>query len=61
MIHRDLKPDNLLLSGDFCVKVSDFGLTRIDEGPDSNMTHEMGTYRWMAPEVIDVVSLYCIM
>lgn len=50
IIHRDLKPDNLLLTPDLRVKVSDFGLARV-EGTRGNMTNEMGTYRWMAPEV----------
>lgn len=50
IVHRDLKPDNLLLTKALRVKVSDFGLARV-EGKRGTMTNEMGTYRWMAPEV----------
>ena len=54
-IHRDIKPSNVLLhgnvsSGDFIAKVSDFGMAVAENR--GNMTSETGTYRWMAPEVI---------
>ncbi|XP_058223115.1 serine/threonine-protein kinase STY13-like [Rhododendron vialii] len=51
LIHRDLKSDNLLISADRSIKVADFGVARI-EVQTEGMTPETGTYRWMAPEMI---------
>ncbi|KAK3015546.1 hypothetical protein RJ639_006228 [Escallonia herrerae] len=51
LIHRDLKSDNLLISSDKSIKIADFGVARI-EVQTEGMTPETGTYRWMAPEMI---------
>ncbi|KAK3256272.1 hypothetical protein CYMTET_34584 [Cymbomonas tetramitiformis] len=52
IIHRDLKAMNLLMDEHGTVKVSDFGVSRFFD-PEIVMTAETGTYRWMAPEVIE--------
>ncbi|XP_024970872.1 serine/threonine-protein kinase STY46-like isoform X3 [Cynara cardunculus var. scolymus] len=52
IIHRDLKSANLLMDENGIVKVSDFGVARV-QNKSSVMTAETGTYRWMAPEVIE--------
>lgn len=51
IMHRDLKSENLLLGDDMCVKVADFGVSCLESQCDT-MRGFMGTYRWMAPEMI---------
>ncbi|CAL8147353.1 unnamed protein product [Orchesella dallaii] len=62
IIHRDLKPENILLAsvlGDenVRVKISDFGISKkLPDGRCSvTVTHGVGTYDWMAPEVLQFV------
>jgi tetratricopeptide (TPR) repeat protein len=53
IIHRDLKPDNIFLTTSQGVKLMDFGLARIADGPQ--ITEEgtlMGTVNYIAPEVL---------
>eukprot|EP00656_Telonema_subtile_P056620 TRINITY_DN9091_c0_g2_i2.p1 TRINITY_DN9091_c0_g2~~TRINITY_DN9091_c0_g2_i2.p1 ORF type:complete len:663 (-),score=140.89 TRINITY_DN9091_c0_g2_i2:631-2619(-) len=53
VIHRDLKSLNLLVAGNWELKVCDFGLSRV-RALDSSvvMTSQIGTAAWMAPELI---------
>ncbi|KAL4506717.1 hypothetical protein ABPG72_000288 [Tetrahymena utriculariae] len=52
IIHRDLKSLNVLVDDNFRCKLTDFGWTRVK--PQNNyMTNKIGTYQWMAPEVIN--------
>ncbi len=53
MIHRDIKPDNILLTQKGVVKVADFGLAKVMDDEDMSMTQSgagLGTPLYMAPE-----------
>jgi serine/threonine protein kinase len=56
VIHRDLKPGNLLVNADCELKICDFGLSRgFESKPDENATHltEYVATRWYrAPEIM---------
>ena len=52
VIHRDVKPANILITDDGRMKITDFGIARLDT---SNLTQEgqlLGTPNYMAPEQI---------
>nr|CAB3264350.1 Nemo-Like kinase [Phallusia mammillata] len=71
ILHRDVKPGNLLINSDCRLKICDFGLARLEEPDESKyMTQEVVTQYYRAPELllgarhynssVDVWSVGCI-
>ena len=51
IIHRDMKPENLLLGKDDVVKIADFGVSfMMNEGSDESKT-TLGSTFYLAPEI----------
>ncbi|CAM5158384.1 unnamed protein product [Natator depressus] len=53
VLHRDIKPGNLLVNSNCVLKICDFGLARLEE-PDEGqpMTQEVVTQYYRAPEIL---------
>ncbi|XP_068081141.1 cyclin-dependent kinase 2 isoform X3 [Anabrus simplex] len=70
VLHRDLKPQNLLIDNQGYIKIADFGLARAFGLPVRTYTHEVVTLWYRAPEIllgskfystaVDIWSLGCI-
>lgn len=70
VLHRDLKPQNLLINKDYVLKLADFGLARAFGIPVKNFTHEVVTLWYRAPDIlmgskdyntsVDIWSVGCI-
>lgn len=52
IIHRDIKPQNLLINNSGNIMIADFGVSVIMKNSDI-LTSTDGTYYFMAPEVLD--------
>jgi len=50
VVHRDIKPDNIMITADNTVRLIDFGLSVA--ASKRNLTEIAGTPYYMAPEVL---------
>ncbi|XP_010036922.2 cyclin-dependent kinase D-3 [Eucalyptus grandis] len=52
VLHRDMKPNNLLIGPNGQLKLADFGLARIFGSPDRRFTHQVFARWYRAPELL---------
>ena len=56
VIHRDIKSDNIMITDEGVVKITDFGLAKLKDAPGVTMSGTMlGTMQYMSPEQVQGV------
>ncbi|XP_077113246.1 protein kinase C delta type-like [Ranitomeya variabilis] len=51
IVHRDIKPDNIMLDADGHIRIIDLGLAQDGVSSSKNISGVTGTFHYMAPEV----------
>jgi serine/threonine protein kinase len=51
VVHRDVKPENIIFDEECCAKIVDFGIA-CEEAYCDPLANDTGTFRWMAPEMM---------
>lgn len=52
ILHRDIKPNNLLINNDGVLKIGDFGLAKFFGSPNRIYTHQVVTRWYRCPELL---------
>ncbi|KAL4455702.1 hypothetical protein ABPG74_003112 [Tetrahymena malaccensis] len=60
IIHRDIKPQNILIDKAGNVKIADFGLAKTFQVPSKTLTHEVETLWYRPPEILLGVKAYSL-
>ena len=58
ILHRDLKPNNLLINSKGVLKITDFGLAKTFGSPTRPLTHQVVTRWYRSPELLFGARLY---
>jgi CheY-like chemotaxis protein len=52
LTHRDIKPSNILINDEFCVKITDFGICKMEDSTLTCTKSIVGTPLYLAPEYV---------